>query len=72
MANSKYAGALKAWSCVAMLTFFIPAAGFELSTVFFSATADAGHKISRYLNVEDVTSRPLAVSCRGLSGDEMI
>ena len=63
MEKSKKAGALKSWTCVAMLTFFIPAAGFELSTLLFSASAVAGQTISHYFEPAEAASSPLVVSC---------
>jgi len=72
MNNSKKAGALKSWSCVAMLTFFVPAAGFELSTVFFSASAVVGERISSYLVTPEESSGSVVITCRKTNAEEII
>lgn len=72
METKKSAGALKSWTCVAVLTFFVPAAGFELSTMFFSVSATTARAISQYFEAAEPNEHPLVVSCRGDISEEII
>lgn len=72
MENKKSVGALKSWTCVAVLTFFVPAAGFELSTVIFSASSTASQAVSQYLMPSESVARPVVISCRGKAHEEII
>ncbi len=72
MEKNKTAGVFKSWGCVAVLTFLVPAAGFELSTIFFSASSLAAQTISRFIEPAGENVSPLVVACPDLEIDEVI
>lgn len=71
MKRRKTAGALKSWTCVALLTFLLPAAGFEISAVVFSASAAVGERLSSYFITPEPRPNPVSISC-GHGGSDKV